>query len=76
MSKQYTILYIRGVEMVKDLLYISKELLNCLINYDFSKEESEYIINVVIKTIDLSIFELENNNFSGRNMISRYKTLD
>lgn len=63
--------------MVNDLLHISKELLKCLnSNYDFNKEEREYIMSVVIKTIDLSIFELENNNFFGRNMISRYKTLD
>lgn len=44
--------------MVKDLLYISKELLKCL-NDDFNKDEVEYIKSVVIKAIDLSIFELE-----------------
>lgn len=51
--------------MVKDLLYISKELLNCLnTNDNFSKEESKYIINLVNKTIKLSIFELENSENS------------
>ena len=46
--------------MVKDLLYISKKLLNYLnANHDLTDEEKEYIIYVVIKVMDLSTFVLE-----------------
>lgn len=48
--------------MVNNLLHISKELLNCLnSSNDFNEEEREYIMSVVIKTIDLCNLELEDN---------------
>ena len=47
--------------MVKDLLYISKELLNYLNSNDsFSEEERKYIIGVVIKSINLVMIASEN----------------
>ena len=49
--------------MVKDLLCISKELLNCLnSNNNFTEDEKNYILDVIHKMIIISMIELGKMN--------------